>query len=137
LRADRCAGAHGLDLVVPFLDKRFIDACMGINQNLKIHSIEKNVLRSLFIGYLPDEILWRRKDGMSDAVGTNWVDTIKKYAEKNVSPKEFRMIVERARGYNVPLTKEEAMYRNMFWQKYGNDSDYLISEYGVQVDHNN
>ena len=128
LRADRCAGAHGLDLVVPFLDKQFIDACMRINQNLKIHSIEKNLLRSLFIGYLPDEILWRRKDGMSDAVGTNWIDTIKTYAEKNVSPKEFRMISERARGYNVPLTKEEAMYRNIFWQNFGKDSDYLISE---------
>ena len=128
LRADRCAGAHGLDLVVPFLDKQFIDACMRINQNLKINPIEKNLLRSLFIGYLPDEILWRRKDGMSDAVGTNWVDTIKTYAEKNVSSKEFRMISERARGYNVPLTKEEAMYRNIFWQNFGKDSDYLISE---------
>ena len=128
LRADRCAGAHGLDLVVPFLDKQFIDACMRINQNLKINPIEKNLLRSLFIGYLPDEILWRRKDGMSDAVGTNWIDTIKTYAEKNVSPKEFRMISERARGYNVPLTKEEAMYRNIFWQNFGRDSDYLISE---------
>lgn len=128
LRADRCASAHGLDLVVPFLDKQFIDVCMRINQKFKMHTIEKNVLRSLFMGYLPDDILWRRKDGMSDAVGTNWVDTIKTYAEKNVSPKEFRMIVERANGYNIPLTKEEAMYRNIFWQNFGKDSDYLISE---------
>ena len=28
LRADRCAGAHGLDLIVPFLDKSFVDVCM-------------------------------------------------------------------------------------------------------------
>jgi asparagine synthase (glutamine-hydrolysing) len=65
---------------------------------------------------------------MSDAVGTNWIDTIKTHAEKNVSPKEFRMISERACGYNIPLTKEEAMYRNIFWQNFGRDSDYLISE---------
>jgi asparagine synthase (glutamine-hydrolysing) len=128
LRADRCASAHGLDLVVPFLDKQFIDVCMRINQKFKMHTIEKNVLRSLFMGYLPDDILWRRKDGMSDAVGTNWVDTIKTYAEKNVTSKEFRMIVERANGYNIPLTKEEAMYRNIFWQNFGKDNDYLISE---------
>jgi asparagine synthase (glutamine-hydrolysing) len=38
------------------------------------------------------------------------------------------MISERARGYNIPLTKEEAMYRNIFWQNFGRDSDYLISE---------
>jgi len=83
LRADRCAGAHGLDLVVPFLDKQFIDMCMTINQNLKIDPIEKRILREAFIGYLPDEILWRQKDGMSDAVGTNWVDEIKAYAERD------------------------------------------------------
>jgi len=65
---------------------------------------------------------------MSDAVGTNWVDAIKNCAEKSVSSKEFHMISERARGYNVPLTKEEVMYRNIFWQNFGKDSDYLISE---------
>ena len=73
LRADRCAGAHGLDLIVPFLDKNFIDVCMKINQNDKIGKIEKKFsekrLRDIF-----HEILWRQKDGMSDAVGTNWVD---------------------------------------------------------------
>jgi len=35
LRADRCAGAHGLDLIVPFLDKNFIEFCMTINQKRK------------------------------------------------------------------------------------------------------
>ena len=44
LRADRCAGAHGLDLIVPFLDKNFIDFCMTMNQNEKIGDIEKRIL---------------------------------------------------------------------------------------------
>ena len=30
-----------------------------------------------FEGYLPKDILWRQKDGMSDAVGVNWVDEVK------------------------------------------------------------
>ena len=68
LRADRCAGAHGLDLIVPFLDKKFIDVCMKMNQRKKRGGMEKRVLREAFEGYLPDEILWRQKDGMSDAV---------------------------------------------------------------------
>jgi len=50
LRADRCAGAHGLDLVVPFLDKGFIEACMTINQNEKIDRMEKRILREAFEG---------------------------------------------------------------------------------------
>jgi asparagine synthase (glutamine-hydrolysing) len=128
LRADRCAGAHGLDLIVPFLDKTFIDVCMTMNQNLKMDVIEKKVLREAFIGYLPDEVLWRQKDGMSDAVGTNWVEQVKRYAERDVDDMLFKEIKTKCRHFNVPLTKEEAMYRNMFWKMYGKDNDHLISE---------
>jgi len=128
LRADRCAGAHGLDLVVPFLDKQFIDMCMTINQNLKVDPIEKRILREAFVGYLPDEILWRQKDGMSDAVGTNWVDEIKAYAERDVSDKVFGDCKSQSRGHNIPITKEEALYRNIFWRFYGQECDHLITE---------
>jgi len=128
LRADRCAGAHGLDLIVPFLDKNFIENCMTINQKHKIDTIEKRVLREAFQGYLPDTILWRQKDGMSDAVGTNWVDEIKKYAEDEVDDILFRETRAKTRGHNTPLTKEEAMYRNIFWKMYGKDNDHLITE---------
>ena len=44
LRADRCAGAHGLDLIVPFLDKNFVKCCMEMNQNLKMTKLEKEIL---------------------------------------------------------------------------------------------
>lgn len=128
LRADRCAGAHGLDLIVPFLDKEFIDLCMTINQNEKIDPVEKRILREAFEGYLPHDILWRQKDGMSDAVGTNWVDEIKKHAEDVVDDILFKETKVRASGHNVPLTKEEALYRDIFWKMYGKESDHLISE---------
>jgi len=128
LRADRCAGAHGLDLIVPFLDKEFIDLCMRMNQTLKMSEIEKGVLREAFKWYLPDEILWRQKDGMSDAVGTNWVDEVKKYAEENVDDVLFKETKTKAHGHNPPLTKEEALYRNIFWKLYGQHGDHLISE---------
>ncbi len=128
LRADRCAGAHGLDLIVPFLDKGFVDVCMTMNQNLKMDPVEKRVLREAFEGYLPDEVLLRRKDGMSDAVGTNWVDQLKAYAEQDVSDGSFKEIRSRAKYYNTPLTKEEALYRSCFWKMFGKDNDHLISE---------
>ena len=128
LRADRCAGAHGLDLIVPFLDKNFIDVCMSVNQTHKVDKVEKRMLREAFEGYLPREILWRQKDGMSDAVGTNWVDEIKKYAEDEVDDTLFRETRAKSRGHNTPLTKEEALYRNIFWKMYGKDNDHLISE---------
>lgn len=128
LRADRCAGAHGLDLIVPFLDKEFINVCMTLNQNYKRLGIEKQMLREAFDGYLPDEILWRQKDGMSDAVGTGWVGKIRNYAEEEIDDCDFKLTCQRSRGHNTPLTKEEAMYRQIFWNYFGNDSDHLISE---------
>lgn len=128
LRADRCAGAHGLDLIVPFLDKNFIDCCMKLDQNLKRDKIEKKLLRDAFTGYLPHDILWRQKDGMSDAVGTNWVDEIKKHTNKMIQDFAFTAIQKNCRGHNVCLTKEEAYYREQFWVMYGNDQDHLISE---------
>ena len=128
LRADRCAGAHGLDLIVPFLDKKFIDVCMKMNQRKKRGGMEKRVLREAFEGYLPDEILWRQKDGMSDAVGTSWVDGIKMSAETTVSDSEFMEIRNKSVYHNTPLTKEEALYRKIFWTYYGTDHDHLISE---------
>jgi asparagine synthase (glutamine-hydrolysing) len=128
LRADRCASAHGLDLIVPFLDKDFVDTCMNMNQNEKLGKIEKAVLRKSFNGYLPEEILWRRKDGMSDAVGTDWVRAIKDYANTYINDRRFSKIKDQTRGYNVPLTKEEALYRELFWKIYDHDNDHLISE---------
>ena len=131
LRADRCAGAHGLDLIVPFLDKNFIDVCMSINQTEKISDIEKRVLREAFDGYLPKEILWRQKDAMSDAVGTSWVNELKKYTEKSMDDDKYKHIVWTVScfgAHNVPLTKEEAFYREIFWDNYGKDNDHLISE---------
>lgn len=128
LRADRCAGAHGLDLIVPFLDKKFINLCMTMNQTLKVDKLEKRILRDAFTDYLPNDILLRQKDGMSDAVGTKWVTEIKNYAEKEISDQRFMQIRDLSSLHNVPLTKEEALYRSVFWELYGRDSDHLISE---------
>jgi asparagine synthase (glutamine-hydrolysing) len=128
LRADRCAGAHGLDLVVPFLDTRFINACMEMNQNEKMGPCEKRVLRDAFIGYLPEEILWRQKDGMSDAVGAQWVDALRAKGEDVISDTAFMVNRAVCGEHNAPLTKEEVWYREIFWKFFGCRHDHLISE---------
>jgi asparagine synthase (glutamine-hydrolysing) len=127
LRADRCAGAHGLDLIVPFLDKNFIQCCMEMNQTLKMTKLEKHILREAFTGYLPDEVLWRQKDGMSDAVGTGWVASIREHTNEIMSDMVFE-ITQGMCKHNKPLTKEEAYYRELFWMYYDYRNDHLISE---------
>jgi asparagine synthase (glutamine-hydrolysing) len=131
LRADRCTAAHGLELRVPFLDRDFLDHVMQIPQNLKCRKdeIEKWVLRNAFQRDLPSEILWRQKDAFSDAVGHSWVDKIKEYAEIFITNEVFENIKLKAQGHNVPLTKEEALYRHIFWETFGESKhDHLISE---------
>jgi len=128
LRADRCTSAHGLELRAPFLDDTVVQAVMDLTPTVKMTPVEKAVLRDQFVGFLPPEILWREKDAFSDAVGYAWVDCIKEYAEGVVSDEEFEVIVQRAGKHNPPLTKEEALYRRIFWGLFGTTQDHLISE---------
>ena len=117
LRADRCMAAHGLELRVPFLDREFVELGMTIDQSLKVpgKKMEKWILREAFEGVLPYEILWRQKNGMSDAVGYNWVDAVKEFANRVVE------IPDAGR------TTEETMYYSIF-NKYFPNCDHLISE---------
>jgi len=129
LRTDRCTAAHGLEVRVPFLDRDFIHSVMEQSPETKMTKEEKKILRDLFTeGYLPEEILRRRKDAFSDAVGYTWSTHLKKYAESTISDEEFEKIKTNTRGHNVPTTKEEALYRKIFWSHYGIKNDLLISE---------
>ena len=130
LRADRCISAHGLELRVPFLDVKVVEHGMVMDQTLKTpkNGVEKYYLRKAFEGYLPDDILWRQKNGMSDAVGYAWVRAVKAHAESTISDCEFENIKNNSCDHNVPLTKEEALYRKIFWNLFGSDKDHLISE---------
>lgn len=70
LRADRCISCNGLELRVPFLDPTVIEYAKSLDPKLKAPngSIEKKVIRDAFKGMLPDDVLYRRKDGFSDGV---------------------------------------------------------------------
>lgn len=90
LRADRCISAHGLELRVPFLDIDFVSYVMTLSgyvrQPIEFQGkkIEKYVLRKAFEGYLPTNVLWRRKDGFSDAISSvnkPWFKHIQEYVD--------------------------------------------------------
>ena len=101
LRADRCVSSHGLELRVPFLDRRMIDICLSTSGDEKgpKGGWEKHLLRSAFSvseghrPWLPEDILWRRKDGMSDGIsgngGKKWYEQIQDFVEEKVSDEEF------------------------------------------------
>lgn len=129
LRTDRCTAAHGLEVRVPFLDRDFIDEVMNLDVSLKRTKEEKKVLRDLFDdGTLPHDILRRPKDAFSDAVGYSWVDYIQKYADENISDYEFTNVIKLCKEHNIPQSKEEVLFRNIFWKHFGQENDHLIGE---------
>jgi asparagine synthase (glutamine-hydrolysing) len=111
LRADRCTAHHGLELRVPFFDKTLINYVKSIDPKFKISQgiIEKKILRQAFTNVLPKQIVWRQKNGMSDAVGYSWVDSIRQYVNDNI---EYEKPIQYLK--NPPLSKEELYYRNIY-----------------------
>ena len=75
-RCDRVTMAHGLEARVPFLDLDLIAVAQRVPIEWKLpgeEGQEKRILRQAFEGWLPDEILWRRKEQFGDGSGTTQV----------------------------------------------------------------
>ncbi|OUW95965.1 MAG: asparagine synthase (glutamine-hydrolyzing) [Pelagibacteraceae bacterium TMED237] len=111
LRADRCISSHGLELRVPFLDRDLVEYIQNSkSEYLKPkNNIEKWILRNSFKNkYLPDEVLWRRKDGMSDGIsgnnGKKWYEQIAEFVDPLITDEECK---------NFP-SKEACYYKKIF-----------------------
>jgi asparagine synthase (glutamine-hydrolysing) len=84
LRGDKTTAGNGLELRVPFFDKTFMQYYMGISPEKKTvrDGMEKYLLRKSFEDMLPEEIVWRRKEGFSDGVSSfekPWYEIINDY----------------------------------------------------------
>lgn len=125
LRANKVTAAWGLEARVPFLDPEFMDVAMGIDPSHKmIHKagpgdgpgsgrMEKHILRAAFDGWVPKEVLWRQKEQFSDGVGYSWIDSLKAYADREVSDSAMANAVHRF-PKKTPATKEAYLYRSIF-----------------------
>jgi len=81
LRSDRCISAHGLEARMPFLDKEFVDYYLSIPKDIRFQHCDKSLVRNTFYGYLPNEVLYRRKEAFSDGVSSlnnSWYQIIQK-----------------------------------------------------------
>lgn len=72
-RAERMSNAWGLDVRVPLFDRRLAETSFRMPPHYKLHgATEKYVLKLAVQRELPEDIVWRRKFGMSVPV-TDWV----------------------------------------------------------------
>ena len=123
LRANKSLAAWGVEGRVPFLDVDFLDYSMNIDPSHKMitnEKIEKNILRESFNGYIPESVLWRQKEQFSDGVGYSWIDSLKEYADKQISDMDFDDRVERF-PINTPRSKEEFLFRKIFEKHFPGD----------------
>ncbi len=125
-RANKATSAWGVEARVPFLDKEFMDVAMRLNPKDKMCSaerMEKWVLRKAFDNgeYLPSEILWRQKEQFGDGVGYSWIDSIKDYADAQVTDQQMKTAEFRF-PINTPDTKEGYLYRTLFEEYFPQES---------------
>ncbi len=127
LRADRTISSNGLELRVPFLDREFIDLCLSISGEHKIpqNKIEKYFLRKAFENnYLPTEVLWRRKEGMSDGISSltkSWYQIIQEHIDKVVDNDNKYYLESKEKFYT-----KEAFYYKMIY-------DSIFSNYKTPI----
>ena len=121
LRSDRSISSHGLEPRTPFLDRQFVQValsiCTSLRRPIKGEQVEKYLLRRAFDNgeYLPDDVLWRKKEAFSDGVSSldkSWYQIIQ---EKIVVPENWQ---NNKYTYLPPTTKEMYYYRSIFESYY-------------------
>lgn len=112
-RVDRVTMAHGLEVQLPFLELDMVELGFAIPAGYKRTDTgrpEKRILREAFEGWLPDELLWRKKAQFGEGSGA--IDVLPEKMADTVSDEEF----ERERQTVEPplRSREEAAYYRIF-----------------------
>jgi asparagine synthase (glutamine-hydrolysing) len=116
LRSDRCISHHGLEARTPFLDKTFVEMYLSIPVELRFTECEKYLLRKSFEGYMPDSILWRKKEAFSDGVSSlkkSWFSIIQESIPESIQ--------YAYRNDNSTLTMEQYYYKTLYDSFYTQD----------------
>jgi asparagine synthase (glutamine-hydrolysing) len=116
LRCEKSFAGHGLEARVPFADGDVVDLLMSVPPEFKMWDgtvrIEKDLLRRAFQSYLPDALVWRRKEAFSDGVSQkekSWFQIIQdKLADEAVAQ----------RSHASPYDAESTYYREIYETMY-------------------
>ena len=132
LRSDRSISTQGLEPRTPFLDRDFVSYYLSIPVEFRYEKNqvqEKYLFRKAFDkGYLPDEILWRKKEAFSDGVSSKDRSWYKIIDELVQSQKSVKFDMNKTYDHNLPDTIEKLYYRTIFENLYKEQS-HLIPYY--------
>ncbi len=121
-RADRVSMAFGLEARVPFLARQVLEVAQRVPVEWKLlgedgrpQAQEKALLREAFAGWLPEEILWRRKEQFGDGSGTT--EVMARRAAALVPDEDWEAV--RLEGLPPARTREELGYQRIFAEHLG------------------
>jgi len=78
-RKDRMSMATGLELRVPFCDHRLVEYVWNIPWEMKNYrNREKGLLRQALTGFLPDDVLWRKKSPYPKTHNPAFLEAVRK-----------------------------------------------------------
>ena len=112
-RCDRVTMAHGLEARVPFLSREMLAVAQRVPVEWKLlgeDGQEKRLLREAFTGWIPEEILWRRKEQFGDGSGT--ADAMDRVVDSLVPDADWSVV--RFEGLPQARTREELAYQRIF-----------------------
>lgn len=135
LRANKTCMANSIEVRVPFTDRQFVEYILNLDPKLKAFgklnpkNMEKQILRDSFAGYLPNDILYRKKEQFSDGVSdfnnnVNWIQEIQKYCDSVDLTSDLTDL-----KYLQPKTKEQLYFRNIFRKFYDSQSSELTVKF--------
>jgi asparagine synthase (glutamine-hydrolysing) len=115
-RVDRVTSANGLEARIPFLDLDVVELALALPPAWKLVDAgrpAKWLLRKAFDGWIPDDVLWRKKEQFGQGTGMN--EVLAEHFGATVSQADL----ERERDVlDPPLrTREEAAYFRLFTER--------------------
>ena len=129
LRADRSLSRKGLEIRLPFADKKYVDYIFSLPPELTTpkNGIEKKLIRDAFRSQklIPEVVLDRKKEALSDGCsGTerSWFEIIQEYIETIVSDEEYEKNKDNFK-HCPPFTKESYYYRKIFVEYFGDGEE--------------
>lgn len=126
LRADRCFNSQGLEIRVPFLDKKVVEWALSLSGSIKkiINGVEKKVLRDAFSFYpelVETDIIGRQKEKMSDGCGFSYIPSLLNWIMNQSNQENDGTPINLSKKENI----ERLFYREMFDKCY----DYIKNEH--------
>jgi asparagine synthase (glutamine-hydrolysing) len=128
-RTDRMAMRNGFEVRVPFCDYRIVEYAWNIPWEMKAYKgREKGLLRKAFEGYLPEEIIYRKKSPYPKTHNPNYLKKVKDELYKIMMNKNSRITKLLNEKYIMDIleTDGKAFTRPWFRSAYDRTSTYGI-----------